>query len=183
MAIPEFVVALRDRIGTLPLWLIGCTAVVVRGGDDRAAPDPDQASHPDDPEILMVRRADNGAWTAVTGIVDPAEHPALAAVREVAEETTVTVVVERLAQVGVTGEVVYPNGDRTQYLDLTFRCREVPGTRATPHPADGENSEAGWVRRSALTALEPAVRPSMLARIEAALADEVAPRLVTLETD
>ncbi|MEJ7651546.1 MAG: NUDIX domain-containing protein [Nakamurella sp.] len=171
MAIPEFVLALRERIGTLPLWLIGCTAVVVRT----------TTSGDDDPEILMVRRADNGAWTPVTGIVDPGEHPGIAAVREVAEEAAVTAVVERLAQVGVTGEVVYPNGDRTQYLDLTFRCREVPGTDAEPHPADGENTEAGWVRRSVLPALDPPVQPTMLARIDAALADEVAPRMVALE--
>ena len=98
-----------------------------------------------------------------------------------AEEAAVTAVVERLAQVGVTGEVVYPNGDRTQYLDLTYRCREVPGTGAEPYPADGENSEARWVRRSELDSLEPAIRPSMLARIEAALADEVAPRTMVLE--
>ena len=52
MAIPEFVVALREQIGTMPLWLIGCTAVVVRAaGDPAVAPD----QH-DDPQILMVRR-------------------------------------------------------------------------------------------------------------------------------
>jgi 8-oxo-dGTP pyrophosphatase MutT (NUDIX family) len=178
MPVPEFVLALREQVGTTPLWLIGCSAVVVRaGGDAGALPDNDT-----DPEILMVRRTDNGAWTVVTGIVDPGEHPALAAVREVAEEAAVTAVVERLAQVGVTGEVVYPNGDRTQYLDLTYLCREVPGTGSEPHPADGENSEARWVRRSALDTLHPAIRPSMAARIEAALADEVAPRAVVLET-
>lgn len=169
MAIPEFIVELRAKIGTMPLWLVGCTAVVVR-------------QDPTDPEVLMVQRADNGAWTAVTGIVDPGEHPAVAAVREVAEETGVTAVVERLAQLGVTREMVYPNGDRTEYVDLTFCARAVPGT-GDPHPADGENTDARWVRYSALPALDPPVQQSMLARIDAALADEVAPRMVMLETD
>lgn len=179
MAIPDFIVALRERVGAMPLWLIGCTAVVVRPGDPAHT---DTDTDTGDPEILMVRRADNGAWTPITGIVDPAEHPAVAAAREVAEEAAVTVVVERLAQVGVTGPVVYANGDPAQYLDLTFRCRVVPGTAADPYPADGENTEARWVRRSALSALDPAVRPSILARIDASLADEVAPRMVTLES-
>ena len=33
---------------------------------------------------LTVRRADDGAWTPVTGIIDPGEEPAIAAVREYA---------------------------------------------------------------------------------------------------
>ena len=36
--------------------------------------------------LLVVRRADDGRWTPVTGIVDPGEEPARAAEREVAEE-------------------------------------------------------------------------------------------------
>ena len=34
--------------------------------------------------LLVVRRADDGRWTPVTGIVDPGEEPAIAAVREYA---------------------------------------------------------------------------------------------------
>ncbi|MET0713590.1 MAG: ADP-ribose pyrophosphatase, partial [Mycetocola sp.] len=30
MATPDFVLALREKIGTAPLWLSGVTAVVVR---------------------------------------------------------------------------------------------------------------------------------------------------------
>ena len=33
--------------------------------------------------LLVVRRADDGRWTPVTGIVDPGEEPARAAEREV----------------------------------------------------------------------------------------------------
>lgn len=167
MAVPDFVLALRKHIGTAPLWLIGCTAVVLR--EDLAGR-----------QLLCVRRADNGTWTPVTGIVDPGEHPAVAAVRETLEETAITATVVRLSQVGVTGEVHYSNGDRTQYLDLTFRCEYVKGD---PHPADGENSETCWVPIDELGTLDPPVTPHMLARIEAALSDEQQPRFVTLETD
>ena len=147
MAIPDFVVALRARIGTAPLWLSGVTAVIVR-----------------DDQLLLVRRADNGAWTPVTGIIDPGEQPADAAMREVAEEAGVRVVPERLAEVGVTDVVVYPNGDESQYLDLTFRMRWVDGD---PYPADGENTEARWFPLDAL----PPMSAEMTGRIEAALSD------------
>ena len=147
MAIPDFVVALRTKIGTAPLWLSGVTAVVIKGD-----------------QLLLVRRADNGAWTPVTGIVDPGEQPADAAVREVVEESGVWVVPERLAGIGVTDLVVYDNGDESAYLDLTFRMRWTDGD---PYPADGENTEARWFPLDAL----PPMSSEMTGRIEAALSD------------
>lgn len=147
MAIPEFVLALREKIGTVPLWLSGVTAVVLK-----------------DDQLLLVQRADNGAWTPVTGIIDPGEQPADAGVREVEEEAGVRVVPERLASVGVTDMVVYPNGDRSQYLDLTFLMRWTSGD---PYPADGENTRAEWFALDAL----PAMSAEMTARIEAALSE------------
>jgi ADP-ribose pyrophosphatase YjhB (NUDIX family) len=147
MAIPDFVVALRTKIGTAPLWLSGVTAVVLK-----------------DDQLLLVRRADNGAWTPVTGIIDPGEQPADAAVREVVEESGVWVVPERLAGIGVTDLVVYDNGDESAYLDLTFRMRWTDGD---PYPADGENTEARWFPLDAL----PPMSSEMTGRIEAALSD------------
>ena len=147
MAIPDFVASLREKIGTAPLWLAGVTAVVVK-----------------DDQLLLVRRADNGAWTPVTGIIDPGEQPADAGVREVAEEAGVRVVPQRLASVGVTDVVVYANGDESQFLDLTFLMRWADGD---PHPADGENTEARWFPMDAL----PAMSQEMTVRIDAALSE------------
>ncbi len=155
MAIPDFVVALRESIGTAPLWLSGVTAVIVRGD-----------------QILLVQRADNGAWTPVTGIIDPGEQPADAAVREVAEEAGVRAAPVRLGSVGVTDLVVYDNGDQSRYLDLTFRMRWVDGE---PYPADGENTQAAWFPLDAL----PEMSAEMLARVESALAEEGEARFVT----
>jgi ADP-ribose pyrophosphatase YjhB (NUDIX family) len=152
MATPDFVLSLREAIGTAPLWLSGVTAVVTKGDD-----------------VLLVRRADTGAWTPVTGIVDPGEHPADAAVREVLEEADVTAEPLRLAAVGVTGVVVYGNGDQASYLDHTFALRWLAGE---PSPADGENTEARWFPRGAL----PPMSDEMLGRIEAGLSSEVGAR-------
>lgn len=159
MPVPDFILALRAKIGTDPLWLPGITAVVTRPAAAGGT------------ELLLVRRADNGAWTPVTGIVDPGEEPAVAARREALEETGVEITVDRLALVRTTAPVVYPNGDESQYLDLTFACSWVAGEA---HVADDESSDVRWCPLDAL----PAMSEEMRGRIEAALAPEVAARFV-----
>ncbi|MGW5277804.1 NUDIX hydrolase [Streptomyces sp. NPDC004044] len=152
MATPDFILALRQKIGSDPLWLSGVTAVVLREG-----------------RVLLAKRADSGEWTAVTGIIEPGEQPADAAAREVLEETGIEAVPERLVMVHVTDPVVYDNGDRTQYLDLVFRFRWQSGD---PHPADGENTATRWFPLDGL----PPMSDDMLTRIAAAVADEPAAR-------
>ena len=66
MPIPDFVRALRKKIGTDELWLPGVTAVIIRDV-------PEGAPITAVPEVLLVKRADNGQWTPVTGIADPGE--------------------------------------------------------------------------------------------------------------
>jgi len=146
--IPEFIVDVRRMIGTHPLWLPGVTAVVRRGE-----------------ELLLVRRADNDEWAPVTGIVDPGEEPAVAARREALEETGVEVRVDRLAGVMVVPEVVYPNGDRASYLDVTFACTWLSGEA---HVADDESTDVRWWPVDAL----PSMRPEFLERIDSALSGE-----------
>lgn len=157
MPTPDFVLDLREKIGHDLLWLSGVSAVVLRPGPDGTE------------EVLLVRRADNGAWTPVTGIIDPGEEPAVAGAREVLEETEVVAVAERLAWVHSLPPMTYANGDRSQYLDLTFRFRWVSGE---PGPGDGENSEARWFGVDAL----PELSAEMHARIAHALAGEEATR-------
>ncbi|GIG28378.1 NUDIX hydrolase [Cellulomonas marina] len=149
MPIPDFIVDLRAQVGHHPLWLSGVTAVVLRGTGDRA-------------EVLLVRRSDDGRWTPVTGIIDPGEQPAVAAEREVLEEADVVAVAERLVRVHALPPMTYANGDRAQYLDLTFRCR---WERGEPSPADGENTEAAFFRLDALPPLDDEMR----GRLEAGL--------------
>lgn len=146
MPTPDFVLQLRAKIGTDPLWLSGVTAVVLRESDGV-------------PEVLLGRRSDNGRVAPISGIIDPGEHPAVAAEREILEEAGVVAVAESLVWVRTTPEIVYDNGDRTQYLDLVFRCRYVSGD---PHPADGEASEVFWRRLDDLGDLEGRMRDAVL---------------------
>ncbi|RYC13242.1 DUF429 domain-containing protein [Nocardioides zhouii] len=156
--VPDFVVAIREKIGSdHPLWLPAVTAVVRRGD-----------------EVLLVKRSDNGRWTPVTGIVDPGEEPAVAAAREVLEETGVRARVDRLASTAAHPEIVHANGDRAAYLDLTFACTWLEGDA---HVADDESSEVRWWPLASL----PPMTDLMLGRIEAATSDECEARFVAPE--
>jgi len=142
MPAPDFVLRLRQKIGHDSLWLLGVTAIVLRSD-----------------EVLLVKRSDNGQWTPVTGIVDPGEHPADSAIREVLEETGVVAEVEALVWVNVTHPVVHANGDHAQYLDHTFRCRYIDGEA---HVADDESESVGWFHVADLPSMTPAVTERIL---------------------
>ena len=158
MPIPPYVSHLRTMVGTELLWMPGVTAVVLRPGVDGAD------------EVLLVKRSDNGAWTPVTGIVDPGEDPHVTAVREVEEEACVVAEVERLVWVSASGVVTHVNGDLGQYLDHTFRCRWVSGE---PRPGDDESTDARFFPLDAL----PQMRQVFRDRIAVAVDD---PRDVVL---
>lgn len=147
MGTPDFVLRLREKIGHDRLWLTGVTAVVVRGDD-----------------VLLVERADNGMITPVTGIIDPGEEPADAAVREVAEEAGIVAVPESLVKVHALRPMRYANGDEAQYLDIVFRLHHAAGE---PAPVDGENVRTWWCPVSDLDAA--GMNDDMRERVRAAL--------------
>ena len=153
--IPDFILEMREMIGHHPLWLPGVTAVITRG----------------DGHVLLVKRSDNGAWTPVTGIVDPGEEPAVAAAREALEETGVVISVDRLAATTVLPELTYDNGDRASYLDLTFACTWLSGEA---HVADDESTDVRWWPVGDL----PPMSAHMASRIEAGLSDEREARFI-----
>ncbi len=160
MPTPDFVLALREQVGHAELWLPGATAVVRREGPGGTT------------EVLLVRRADTGEWTPPGGIVDPGEDPGSAARRETREEAGVEVRVDRLASVGAAAPHTFPNGDRVVVLDHTFACTWVCGEARV---GDDESVGVGWFGADDL----PPMAARFLARIEAALSDEVATRFVS----
>ena len=147
MPTPQFITDLRAKIGSDMLWLSGATAVIQRDNGD----------------ILLVRRSDTGAWTPVTGIVDPGENPALTCLREAEEEAGVIIEVVGFAQLKADPPMTFDNGDRCQFLDHTFYCRHVSGQARVN---DEESSQVQWVP---VEELADYCSERMLDRIDAAL--------------
>ncbi|MFB7173357.1 NUDIX domain-containing protein [Streptomyces sp. NPDC056254] len=126
----------------------------------------------DDGRVLVIRRADNGAWEPPGGILERHERPEEGVLREVAEETGIAVEVERL-----TG--VYKNLT-LGVIALVFRCRPVGGEEQlssestavcwlTPDEAVQSMSEAFAVRvTDALDSVTPQVRSHDGVRLVAA---------------
>jgi 8-oxo-dGTP pyrophosphatase MutT (NUDIX family) len=125
MPTPQFVLDLRTRLGHDPLPLHGVTAVVFDQGG----------------RVLLVRRADDGWWALVTGCLEPGEQPATGALREIAEETGVLAVAERIISVAALPLSACPNGDQVHWLDVAFRCRAVS---AEAWVNDDESVDVGW---------------------------------------
>jgi 8-oxo-dGTP pyrophosphatase MutT (NUDIX family) len=146
MPISPYIQDLRKDVGHGLLLLPGVTAVVF---DDAG-------------RLLLGERADNGRWALIAGVMDPGEQPAETIVREVYEETAVHVVPERVTSVLTQPPIVYPNGDRCEYVDITFRCRAVGGEARVN---DDESLAVGWFELDDLPPLSDLVRH----RIECAL--------------
>lgn len=129
MATPEFILKLREKIGHMPLWLIGVTGYI-RDANGR---------------ILLGQRSDTGQWALVYGINEPGEEPADTVIREAKEETGVDVLVTDLVCVKSSQHMItYANGDQTQYMDHLFLCEVDPCGNAQPFVGDDESLHVGW---------------------------------------
>ena len=88
----------------------------------------------DDGHVLLQRRSDNGLWGLPGGGVEIGESVSTAIVREVREETGLTVQIARL--VGVYSDprfqvVRYADGNVVHYINTLFVCRIMGGTLQT----------------------------------------------------
>ena len=140
MPTPTYILELRRGHGHGLLLLPAVCGVVVR-----------EDLQPGRRHLLLVRRSDTGAWALPAGIVEPGEQPATTLVRELAEETCVVAEPERLAWVVADPELVYPNGDRCQFLTTVFRCRYVSGEARV---GDEESSDVAWFDVESLPELD-----------------------------
>jgi 8-oxo-dGTP pyrophosphatase MutT (NUDIX family) len=119
--------------------------------------------------VLLVRRCDSGNWELPGGRIDLGESAATAAVREVAEEAGMDVMITGLA--GVYSDpahvVRYPgSGEVRQQMAV---CFHATARRGTPRPDGVESCAAAWVEPSQLGGLP--IHPTMRVRIDHALAE------------
>ncbi|MGC7102813.1 NUDIX domain-containing protein [Amycolatopsis lurida] len=101
--------------------------------------------------VLLVRPGNKPVWDLPGGVVEAAESPMAACVREVREELGITPVLERLV-----GVVWFPPWPRRPPSNLFVFAGRLPGpARAAIRPAPDEIADFGFFPVSALPAVEP----------------------------
>lgn len=101
-------------------------------------------------QVLLHRRADNGAWALPGGRMEIGESIETCAVREMFEETGLQVKIKRM--VGVYSDpkdyciLRYPNGYAVHYLIVVFEVEQLGGELKISH----ESKELGFFDVDAL---------------------------------
>jgi mutator protein MutT len=121
MPISPYLKNLRQHIGHDLIMTPGTDAVVRNKAGD----------------VLLQRRSDNLQWGLPGGVTDPNESPAQAVVREVYEETGLTVRPVRCIAL-IKLDMHYPNNDHLQPTVAVFECEIVSGELKN---LDGESLE------------------------------------------
>jgi 8-oxo-dGTP pyrophosphatase MutT (NUDIX family) len=121
-------------------------------------------------EILLVRRIDDGYWELPGGRIDVGESAAQAVIREVVEESGVTIALTGLSGVysDPTHVLLDPDGSVHQQLALCFHA--VPAgvdNTEEPRPDGIETKQAAWCAPAALTNL--VMHPAMRLRLHDAI--------------
>ena len=114
-------------------------------------------------KILLQKRSDFGIWGLPGGNAEPNEDMSESIIREVFEETGLTI--ENATPFGFGSNpdietVQFPNGDRCQFFTLNFYTKTYAGNLAM---LDGESLALEWFAINAL----PELMPNMKASIEA----------------
>lgn len=125
-----------DRIGKTAPLRVGCAAVIFDETGEK---------------VLLTRRADNGDWCLPGGAMDAGESAEEACLREVWEETGLTVEVTRLIGIYTSPHriTVYNDGNRFQFVSFCFEAKIIAGT---PGLSD-EVTAVGYFTRTAVATL------------------------------
>jgi 8-oxo-dGTP pyrophosphatase MutT (NUDIX family) len=121
-------------------------------------------------ELLLVRRIDDGNWELPGGRIEVGESAGATVVREVAEESGISIELTGLAGVysDPTRVLVDPDGTVHQQLALCFH--PVPasaGVADQPRPDGEETDAATWFSTNDIDDLK--IHPAMRVRIDHAL--------------
>lgn len=103
-----------DRIGKTAPLRVGCAAVIFDDSGEK---------------VLLTRRTDNGDWCLPGGAMDAGESAVEACIREVWEETGLTVEVTRLIGIYTSPHriTIYKDGNRFQFVSFCFEAQIVAG--------------------------------------------------------
>ncbi len=122
----DYIREIRALVGHRPLLLCGSGAYIVV-----------------DDKILLQRRLDNGFWAAHGGILEPGESTEETMLREVYEETGLTVTDYDFLCVtsGKDVHCIYPNGDECYFVNTMYL---VTGVKGTTHRQETEVDDLRW---------------------------------------
>lgn len=136
MPISEYYRKLREKVGT-DLLLLPSVAAVIRN---------------DKSEILFQYPRNGDCWSLPAGAIEPGESPTEAVVREVWEETGLTI--EPTSIIGVFGGAefrhIYANGDQVEYQVILYDCKIVSGIL---YAVDGESEKLQYFNEEVIPKL------------------------------
>ncbi|MCW7989109.1 NUDIX hydrolase [Streptomyces platensis subsp. clarensis] len=118
-------------------------------------------------DILLIHKTDNDLWALPGGGHDVGESVAQTVIREVKEETGISVAVEDVIGLYTDPQHVmaYDDGEVRQQFSICFHARPIGGTLRT----SSESKEVRWVSPTDLDKLD--IHPSMRLRIDHGLDD------------
>lgn len=110
----DYIHDLRKQIGHRKIILNSAGTIIVRDG-----------------KILFQRRADNGKWGLIGGLLEMNETYAQAALREAREETGLNVRLDSFLGIFHNHEMVWSNGDEAHVISAIFTAYIVSGEPRT----------------------------------------------------
>ena len=116
-----------ERIGRSGRILVGCSAVIFDETGEK---------------VLLTRRADNGKWCLPSGHMEAGESAVETCIREVKEETGLSVQVKRLVGIYTSPHrlLQYPDGNKFHLVALSFEAEMIDGELTT----SDETTEFGY---------------------------------------
>ena len=121
-------------------------------------------------ELLLVRRIDDGNWELPGGRIEVGESAGATVVREVAEESGISIELTGLAGVYSDPTHVLVDPDDTVHQQLALCFHAVPasaGVADQPRPDGEETDAAAWFSTNDIDDLK--IHPAMRVRIDHAL--------------